>query len=1050
MRRFWLESSGKILLSLLFLFLSSVPALGFLQESSAIDLSLDGTRDLKIVAVMVEFIEDTNRFTSGNGTFGPGSIPYLEDPGTNVDALPHNRRYFEAHLEFVKNYFETVSNGNLTIEYGVLPEVIQLNQKMAHYSPIGPDPDISILSKLVKDTWSRFENDSIESFPFGPDEDLVFVIFHAGIGRDVELTGTSLDKTPQDIPSVYLSREALSQFLDDPAFSGFPIQNGDILVNHSLILPRTLSRAGTDAAGSPFVIPLSINGLLAAQIGSHIGLPDLFNTETGRSAIGRFGLMDGASIFSYNGLFPPEPSAWEKSVLGWTKPFVVNPENSDQISLPAVSIREPQSIAKVELTGSEYFLIENRHRDPGNDGVTLTIRKSDGTAVQQTFRNSDTPFINQEQGFDQLLEAGVVIDVSNYDFSLPGGIVEDQNVERELNGGILVWHIDEAAIASGLETGSVNNTENRKGVDLEEADGPQDIGNPVDSGLFQNSVNGSPFDFWWAGNNSSVIVAGDTLQIYENRFAPDTTPHNNSNSGAQATFELYGFSDNLPVASVNIRRVEPNSGLYRLETERTLDDLFQTEQISPYSIRFPLSLTGFTGQQNSAFYLPGLENLWIYNLEDQSVLSIKHGLENLQQPFVDSSNDRFALAEIPDFSKPSMPVKGYQLLNDSPEGLFDYESAPNRAFLSSDSGELLEIDGTTDRIRFENAELFEIEDPVQASVELRGYRSEIRNDELILYYPSGTQRFSISSTNSSTRRYTGLISEGNSIYFYLLKDGSITLFSPANDYSQKRVITESDNIGWPAITDINKDGETELLFIDLDRNRLVGINREGTLLPSFPISAPQDVEFIGTPLIADLEGDGENDIMISGITPSSSNIYAYNLSGKPKEGFPLLIGGSTNENNLPLLPAITPHYLASISPEGRFKVWYFPGMEEIQWASAYGNDTFNKVTGRIEDGTIQEPDFLLLNKEETYNWPNPARNETMIRYQTSEPAEIVIRVMTQSGRLLEEIRFQNTSTLPSEYRIDTSKWASGAYYALVEARANGRTEQELVKIAIVR
>jgi hypothetical protein len=281
-------------------------------------------------------------------------------------------------------------------------------------------------------------------------------------------------------------------------------------------------------------------------------------------------------------------------------------------------------------------------------------------------------------------------------------------------------------------------------------------------------------------------------------------------------------------------------------------------------------------------------------------------------------------------------------------------------------------------------------------------------------------------------------------------DGSITLFSPDDGYSKKRVIAESENLGWPAITDINEDGETELLFIDLEQNRLVGINREGTLLPSFPITPPQDVEFIGTPLIADLEGDGEYDLMIPGISPSSSDIYAYSLSGKPKDGFPLLIGGNTMDNTLPLLPAITPQYLASISPEGRFKVWYFAGMEDIQWASAYGNDTFNKVTGRIEDGTIQEPDFLLLNKEETYNWPNPARNETMIRYQTSEPAEILIKVMTQSGRLLEKLQFQSSSTLPSEHRVDTSDWASGAYYALVEARANGRTERKLVKIAIVR
>ncbi len=57
-------------------------------------------------------------------------------------------------------------------------------------------------------------------------------------------------------------------------------------------------------------------------------MPDLFDAETGKSAIGRFGLMDGQSLFAFGGLFPPEPSAWEKVFLGWENPQLVN-TNSD-------------------------------------------------------------------------------------------------------------------------------------------------------------------------------------------------------------------------------------------------------------------------------------------------------------------------------------------------------------------------------------------------------------------------------------------------------------------------------------------------------------------------------------------------------------------------------------------------------------------------------------------------------------------------------------------------------------------------------------------------
>lgn len=80
-----------------------------------------------------------------------------------------------------------------------------------------------------------------------------------------------------------------------------------------MIIPSTELRELQLLSGNT-LIELGINGLLAASFGSYLGLPDLFNTSNGKTAIGRFGLMDGQSLFSYNGIFPPEPSAWEKSI----------------------------------------------------------------------------------------------------------------------------------------------------------------------------------------------------------------------------------------------------------------------------------------------------------------------------------------------------------------------------------------------------------------------------------------------------------------------------------------------------------------------------------------------------------------------------------------------------------------------------------------------------------------------------------------------------------------------------------------------------------------
>ena len=57
---------------------------------------------VKILAVMVSFQTDNDAATFGNGKFG---TIYSQDNGNSIlDPLPHDKPYFEAHLEFVKNY----------------------------------------------------------------------------------------------------------------------------------------------------------------------------------------------------------------------------------------------------------------------------------------------------------------------------------------------------------------------------------------------------------------------------------------------------------------------------------------------------------------------------------------------------------------------------------------------------------------------------------------------------------------------------------------------------------------------------------------------------------------------------------------------------------------------------------------------------------------------------------------------------------------------------------------------------------------------------------
>jgi len=66
----------------------------FSEQRMAVNNAKINRGNLHIVAIMVEFQPDSNRFTTGNGTFNPD---YLDTTSVKIDPLPHNQAYFEAH-----------------------------------------------------------------------------------------------------------------------------------------------------------------------------------------------------------------------------------------------------------------------------------------------------------------------------------------------------------------------------------------------------------------------------------------------------------------------------------------------------------------------------------------------------------------------------------------------------------------------------------------------------------------------------------------------------------------------------------------------------------------------------------------------------------------------------------------------------------------------------------------------------------------------------------------------------------------------------------------
>ncbi|MDR9414989.1 MAG: T9SS type A sorting domain-containing protein [Gracilimonas sp.] len=1019
-----------------------------------INANLNATGTLNVVAIMVEFKPDTNRLTSGTGIFGSdGSegLPYLQRAeDVRIEPLPHNRRYFESHLEFAKNYYEKASDGLLTIDYQVLPEIYQLPKKMEEYSPTGETFTNEKISQLVKDAWNEVANGSnFDASGLDP-ENTAFIIFHAGIGRDIELTGTNLDITPFDIPSLYLTKKNLANLLDEPQFDGFEVNDGAFRVTNSMVIPRTQSRRGLDIQQNEFVFPLSINGLLIASIGSHLGLPDLFNTETGDPAIGRFGLMDGAGFFAYNGLLPPEPSAWEKIYLGWETPFTISASTPDSIPLPATSLDQPNSIAKYSLSSSEYFLIENRHRDTDGNGVTITIRKPDGIEVEQTFTNEDEDFVFQQAGFDSLLEAGTFIDVTNFDFSLPGGIDigEDENDpadDRELNGGILIWHIDEAIINEQLQSGRVNADPQRRGIDLEEADGAQDIGAAL-AGALDNSVAfGIAFDFWWKNNDYRVILeSGREISFYENRFAPDTRPNNDSNTGSPSFFELFDFSDNQPTAYFKIRSFEAEESIYSPLFSLTDTTGIRYTPQDDYWDHFPLSMGVHVSETDTFLVIPGQNRIHVYDHLNPELYSNFRNVGAIQQPIL---NDQFIIGTKPELNNGTttgqIDITSIEITH-QPFIIDDWQvsAASNNAFLSSQDGDSLFLDFTDSGFLTDNGAPFTNPSSFEfTSEKINGKYAGIK-DQTITFIGEDIQDFTSSSQN---RLFAGTIKTGSSPLYYIFEDRTFTLVDPSRQNPFIPIFEEA-KAEWPAISK-----NLNIFRVNRSGNQLEGYNRNGASLVNLPIPAPSGIQFIGTPLLADITGDEVQDLIVVGQDEYSLNIFAYEKTGDPIDGFPLYVGEVEDQQLQPIHPVFFENKLYAVSHTYDVKAWEFQNFTSSEWPSRYGTNPFNKVSAIVNSTGSNGAEFSILNPVETYNWPNPATDHTYLRFELEEPGGTVeISIITMAGRLIYENTLTAAGGAPQELQINTSNWASGGYVARVKATVDGKSETKLIKIGVVK
>lgn len=994
---------------LLFIGLGSVSAQTFLGKlnpyPSERTVSLQNDT-VKILAVMVEFQADQDAATFGNGKFG--SI-YTKDYGNTIlDPLPHDKVYFEDHLEFVRNYFNKVSNGKVIIEFDVLDSIVTVSQTMRNYSP-PPRSDIFLpMGNFSKEVWTLVSQ-SNPGVVF-TDYD-VFLIFHAGVGRDISLPGSLGNE--RDLPSVYLSDRALREILGND-LNGLPV-NRDGKTN-TMIMPETESREISTFSGT-FLFEITINGLLVASIASHLGLPDLFNTETGLSAIGRFGLMDGQSIFAYNGTYPPELSAWEKIYLGWAEPVTLSPGDYD-ISLVtklASSVNDTV-ILKVPLNSSEYYLIENRNRDANQDGSTVSYKIGD-VVFTKTFTKDTTGY----RSFDTDSLAGVIIDVDEFDWALPGN-------------GILIWHIDENVINEKLSANKINTDKNRRGVRLVEADGIPDIGERFFT-IFGDEVigEGTQEDLWYSLNPS---------ELYRNRFSKDTRPNTRTNTGANSLITISNFTDINN--RMNFKVTYSDSIIKPIFSQK----LYFDEDVKEMSFSSNLDKNYFNLSVGSS--------LRVY-LNDQEIRAITDFSE-VKPSSIFINNTLFTFGALGNSFNVYM-INGSQFyfgqrvlrseITTSPV-IVKTTTEQTHVLVGTDDGKIVAL--STGSLPGQNPDSVSgvIINP-DLSIE------KIASDNLVYSFIARSKNTNSSSVFGTNIGYSYEFTSGHPIDLALtrnsggdyisivLSDNNVFFIFTENQLLNSFRIESTYNITSFSLTDLRKDGNIYIIFNN--GNQLEARNFEGALADNYPVFDPEGRNFDSTPLAMDFEGDKRSELITF---TKDGRIFAFDgPSGRLVNGFPISSGAMLSAVPILFSDKGLPS-LAVVDKNNFLNAWNVGSVDgNYYWSEKNGNN-FNSSFIPSSESEFGINEFFP--KDRAYNYPNPVyEGQTFIRYYVSEESKINIKIFDLAGGYVAELNDFASAGMDNETLWDVSNIQSGVYLARIQAVSiNGKSESQIIKIAIVK
>jgi M6 family metalloprotease-like protein len=320
--------------------------------------------------------------------------------------------YFDAPTGTVTEYYDEVSNGNLTllgesrdwVQVAFSQAAVTQNESALVCCGIGTYIK-QILALQTGVDWGVYDNDGPDGVPNSGDDDGfvdALAVMHPTRGAECGGTGSSgriwSHKWTLDSASGSGAYTTTS-----PRFGGGVIRIDDYFVQGIVSCSQT---------------SLNEIGVFVHETGHAFGLPDLYDTRSSgprHNGAGTWDLM-ATGTWGCNNNTPQRPchlGAWSKAMLGWVTVDTL-PADADLGTLTLPPVETSGTVFRVDAgDGSgEYFLLENRQRIGYDDGLWaegLLVWQVDADVVAARWPGNSVNasnhmgvWLRQADGLDQL------------------------------------------------------------------------------------------------------------------------------------------------------------------------------------------------------------------------------------------------------------------------------------------------------------------------------------------------------------------------------------------------------------------------------------------------------------------------------------------------------------------------------------------------------------------------------------------------------------------------------------------------------------------------